>query len=353
MASTLKDLLQRFTFWAAGIALVAVLVVASLAGRAATRTLERLADQRGAEVAARATALVANYVRERHAEADQLAANPSLIRAAMEAERSVVDRHLDALAPADLERMFAATRQLGTDPDLARYLRSYPERSEFTDLTVSERHGLIVTASGVPQRLQQRDDPLWQQAIRDGAAESAPAIDSSTRSVTVRYAVALRPAEGARPVGVLEGVYPLDRVGWLLTGIDLGDSAYLQLVDRRGNLLYGPAQTELRDVPQDRAFYNPDRPQRAILQAVHGPELVVSVPAARGRFPANEGYYWVLFREPTAVAYATARAVQRYVWLGAVALFALAVGMMRSEGHTAELQSRPQLLCRLLLARKK
>ena len=108
MASTLKDLLQRFTFWVAGIALVAVLVVASLAGRAATRTLERLADQRGAEVAARATALVANYVRERHAEADQLAANPSLIRAAMEAARSVVDRHLDALAPADLERMFAA-----------------------------------------------------------------------------------------------------------------------------------------------------------------------------------------------------------------------------------------------------
>ena len=327
MASTLKDLLQRFTFWAAGIALVAVLVVASLAGRAATRTLERLADQRGAEVAARATALVANYVRERHAEADQLAANPSLIRAAMEAARSVVDRHLDALAPADLERMFAARRQLGTDPDLARYLRSYPERSEFTDLTVSERHGLIVTASGEPQRLQQRDDPLWQQAIRDGAAESAPAIDSSTRSITVRYAVALRPAEGARPVGVLEGVYPLDRVGWLLTGIDLGDSAFLQLVDKRGNLLYGPAQTELRDVPQDRALYNPDRPERAIVQTARGSELIVSVPTVRGRFPANEAYYWVLFREPSAVAYASARAVQRSVWFGAIVLFAFAVLM--------------------------
>src|SRR5881628_41993 len=301
MASTLKDLLQRFTFWVAGIALVAVLVVASLAGSAATRTLERLADQRGAEVAARATALVANYVRERHGEADRLAANPSLIRTAMEAARSVVDRHLDALAPADLERMFAATRQLGTDPDLARYLRSYPERSEFTDLTVSERHGLIVTASGVPQRLQQRDDPLWQQA--------------------------LRPAEGARPVGVLEGVYPLDRVGWLLTCIDLGDSAFLQLVDKRGNLLYGPAQTELRDVPQDRALYNPDRPERAIVQTARGSELIVSVPAVRGRFPANEAHYWVLFREPSAVAYATARAVQRSVWFGAIVLFAFAVLM--------------------------
>src|SRR2546422_2389739 len=47
MASTLRELLQRFTFWAAGIALVAVLVLASLAGRGATRTLQRLADQRG------------------------------------------------------------------------------------------------------------------------------------------------------------------------------------------------------------------------------------------------------------------------------------------------------------------
>src|SRR5947207_9051978 len=149
MASTLKDLLQRFTFWAAGIALVAVLVVASVAGRGATRTLERLADQRGAEVAARATALVANYVRERHGEADQLAANPSLLRAAVEAATSVSAHRLDQVPPPVLERMFAPTHQLGTDRDLARYLRSYPERSEFTDLIVSERHGLVVTASGV------------------------------------------------------------------------------------------------------------------------------------------------------------------------------------------------------------
>src|SRR2546426_186793 len=327
MASTLKDLLQRFTFWAAGIALVAVLVVASLAGRGATRTLERLADQRGAEVAARATPPGANHVRERHGEADQLAANPSLLRAAGEAATSVSARRLDQVPPPVLERMFAPTHQLGTDRDLTRYLRSYPERSEFTDLTVSERHGLVVTASGVPDRLQRRDDALWQQAMRDGAAESEPAIDSSTRSVTVRYAVALRPAEGARPVGVLEGVYPLDRVGWLLTGIDLGDSAYLQLVDKRGNLLYGPAQTELRDVPQDRALYNPDRPERAIVQTARGSELIVSVPAVRGRFPANEAYYWVLFREPSAVAYATARAGPRSVWFGAIVLFAFAVLM--------------------------
>src|SRR5690242_11989523 len=149
MASTLKHLLQRVTFWAAGGALVATLVVASLAGGGATRTLERLADQRGAEVAARATALVANYVRERHAEADQLAANPSVIRAATEAGRALAARRLDQVPPETLDRMFASTRQLGTDPELARYLRGYHERSEFTDFLLTERQGLVVVASGV------------------------------------------------------------------------------------------------------------------------------------------------------------------------------------------------------------
>jgi len=328
MASSLKDLAQRFTFWSVGIALVALLVLASFAGQEATRTLERLADQRGTDVGERAVALVANYVRERHAEANQFAANPYVIRSALDAGQSVLARRLDQVPPATLERTCAATRQLGGDPDLARYLRSYPERSEFTDLTVTERHGLVVITSGAPGRFWHGDNPLWQQAMKDGAAESDPAIDSTTRSVTVRYAVALRPTEAARPVGVLEGVYQLDRVGWLLTGINLGDSAYLQLVDKRGNLLYGPANAALRDVPQDRTLYNPDRPQRAVFPTARGPELVVSVPAARGRFPANEAYYWVLFRVPTVVAYATARVAQRYVWLGAVVLFALAVLMM-------------------------
>src|SRR5204863_5622776 len=230
-------------------------------------------------------------------------------------------------------RLVGATHQLGADAELTRYMRGYPGRWEFTDLTLTERHGLVVVRSGAPGRLQVGDDALWQRAMKDGAAESEPAIDSSTRTVTVRYAVALRPGEGARPVGVLEGVYTLDRVGGLLTGIALGDSAYLQLVDRRGNLVYGPADAALRQVPRDTALYDPERPRETILSTARGPELVVSVPAARGRFPANEAYYWVLFHEPRAVAYATARVVQGYLWVGAIALSVFAVLLTRWLGR--------------------
>src|SRR2546422_987295 len=200
MASTLRDLLQRFTFWAAGIALVAVLVVAALAGRGAARALRRLADQRGPGVAARATALVANYVRERHGEADQLAANPSLIRAAIEAARSVAARRLDQVSAPVLERMFTATHQLGTDPDLARYVRGYPERSEFTDITVSERHGLVVTASGVPDRLQRRGGAVWEAGAGGGGGGGEAGVAPVVRGGRRCGAGAL-PGEGSLLLG--------------------------------------------------------------------------------------------------------------------------------------------------------
>ena len=323
MATTLRDVLQRFALWAAGAALVVLLGLGLLAARGARRTLERLSDQRGSEVASRAGELVSTYIRERHREADRLATDPFVIRAVTDAARLVTARKLDTAAPATLGRLLAGAAQLGGDPGLARLLKNYPEGSDFTDVTLTERHGLTVLASSTPDRLRHGDDPLWLQAMAEGAAESAPAIDSATGSVTVRYAIAVRPTPGAQPAGVLEAVYQLDRLGWLLTG-DLGDSAYLQLVDERGNLLFGPDQAGLRQVPQDRALYNPDQPQQTILETDRGPELIVSVPATRGRFPANQGHYWVVFHQSAPIAYALATQVQRYVLLGALLIFALA-----------------------------
>jgi hypothetical protein len=112
-----------------------------------------LADQRGTDVAAGAAALVANYARERHGEADQIAVNPYVVSALVTATQTVAARHLDQIPDAALRRLFGAARQLGGDPELLRYLRTYPQRSEFTDLILTERHGLVVLASGVPDRV--------------------------------------------------------------------------------------------------------------------------------------------------------------------------------------------------------
>ena len=306
---------------AAGVTLVVLLALGWLGARAAGVTLERLSDQRGTEVAARAADLVATYIRERHREADRLALNPFIVRAAVDAGRTVADRQLDRVPPQTLEERFGTSHQLGSEATVQQLIRGYLEGSELTDVAFTERYGLTVVGSSRPDLFWQGNDPLWQRAIEAGAAETDPLIDSATSSVRVRYAVAIRASEGGRPVGVLSAVYPLDRLGSLLSSSTLGDSAYLQLVDEHGNLLFGPDQAELRAVPADRTLFDPDRPQRQVLSTTRGPELVVSVPAARGRLPANQGHYWILFHQPTATAYAAAHAVQRSVWLGAILIF--------------------------------
>jgi methyl-accepting chemotaxis protein len=333
MATTLRDLLQRFSMSVAAAALIVLLGLGLLAARSARRSLERLSDQHGTEVASRAADLVATYIRDRHREADRLAGNPFVVRAALDAGQTASRRRLDQTEAAVLERQFGPTHQIGGDRNLENYLKRYPEGSDFIDLAFTERHGFTVMASGRPDRFFHASDPLWQQAMQQDAAESAPAVDSASQSVTVRYAVAIRPAEGAQAVGVLEAIYQLDRLGLLLGRTGLGDSAYLQLVDERGNLLFGPDQAELRGVPRDRSLLNPDQPRRTVLEASRGPELVVSVPVTRGRFPANQGRYWVLFHQPTVTAYNLARAVQRTVLVAAVILFGLAVATMFWAGR--------------------
>ena len=333
MATTLRVQLQRLMLSAAGVTLVVLLALGWVAARAARATLERLSDRRGTEVAARAADLVATYIRERHREADRLAADPFLVRATLDAGRTVTDRQLDRLPPQALEQQFGTTHALGGDADVQRLFRAYPEGSDFTDLVVTERHGLAVMGSARPDIFWRANDPLWQRAMEAGVAESDPRIDSATTSVSVRYAVAIRASEGTSAAGVLEVVYQLDRLGLLLSNTGLGDSAYLQLVDERGNLLYGPDQAELREVPGDRTLYDPDQPQHHVVPTTRGSELVVSVPAPRGRFPANQGHYWILFHQSTVTAYAVARTVQRYVWLGAIMVFGLTVVVMLWVGR--------------------
>jgi len=317
----------------AGATLVVLLALGWLGARAAGVTLERLADQRGTEAAARAADLVASYIRERHREADRLALNPFIVRAAVDAGRTVSDRQLDRVPPQTLEERFGTSHQLGSEATVQQLVRGYPGGSDLTDVAFTERYGLTVVGSSRPDLFWQGNDPLWQRAVEAGAAETDPIIDSATSSVRVRYAVAIRASEGGRPVGVLTAVYPLDRLGSLLASSTLGDSAYLQLVDEHGNLLFGPDAAESRVVPGDRTLFDPDRPQRHVLSTTRGPELIVSVPAARGRFPANQGTYWILFHQPTTTAYAAAHAVQRSVWLGAVLMFVLIVGLMLGVGR--------------------
>jgi len=317
MASRLQQLRQRFLLTGAGIALAVVLTIAWAAGASTTATLRRQADERGRDVAVRVAGLVSQYLRERRREAEILAASPAIVAAAQTATADVVTRKLDLLDVPTLERIFSQRRAIGGDPALLAFLRSYPQRSDVVEVFFTEGHGYNVLGSGLTSDFVQADEGWWQQALQDGTFEGEPQYDSSAAAVSIEYDVAIRAPRVPRPVGVLKTVFGLDRLSRTLAVSDLGGGAWLQVVDDHGHLVVTPSQSDLlRPLAEGAAIPRIDRPATAQIRTTAGDELVVSV-------PANNGRWWVLFRQPATNAYAAARGMQRSIWFGAIGLLAL------------------------------
>src|SRR5438128_3769144 len=327
MATRTQQLRQSFLVTGAAVALALVVVLAVVTAHEASGTLEDLANRRGTEVAIRVASLVTSYLRERRHEAEALALSPAIVAAAQDASQKSAAQGLDRLDGPALERQFSRTRQLGGDPALQRYFREYPQRSDFAALFFTDSHGFTVIASEQPSRFVQSGEEGWQAAVRDSEYEGEASFDSAANTVSIEYDLAIRTALAARPIGVVKVVYGLDKLATLLGAGTLGDRAYLQVVDGHGHLLVGPVRSQLLTlVPEDKLIPRSDRPQTSVIPTPRGEELVISIPANRGR-------WWVLFRQPTEQAYAAARTTQRDIWLGALALLGITVAALIGLGN--------------------
>ncbi|PYP33961.1 MAG: hypothetical protein DMD49_02015 [Gemmatimonadetes bacterium] len=285
----------RSSLLLAGVAAAVSLAVgvALVGGQNARGTLERLANARGREIATRVATLASSYMRERRHEVDVLARSPLVVTAARDAASA--------------------------DPQLAVFLRDYPQRSDIAELVLTNSHGVGVVASTGRLGLgTYQQEVWWQAALRDGAFEGYSPGDSSRSGSAVEYAVAVRAPGAARPAGVLRAGVALDRLGQLLATSDLGDGAYLELVDDMGHVIATPNRAQPEPGAQEQAIPREERPVTLVVRTSRGPELVVSA-------PANQGKWWVLFRQPTSRAYAAVQSTLHTIWLGAAALLVLAL----------------------------
>jgi len=323
MAIKSQQLRQSFLVSGAGAAVLLVVFVAWLTSSRVGRVLEQEADTRGRDDATRVSAIVTQYLKERQHEATALASEPQLIAAVRDAGQAAITRGLDRMTIPDLERAFSSSRQLGGDPALATYLRNYPATSDLAEIIVTESHGLNVFTSDRPSDFVQRDETWWQRAISEGLYQGGAGFDSSAAAVSLEFDVAIRASQGQRPVGVLKAVFALDRLSALLGTEQLGGGAYLQVVDNRGNVLVAKdAALLLQSLPDKDRIPLGAAAATAHVTTVRGEdELVASV-------PANQGQWWVLYREPAVTAFATARSTQRAIWLGALLVAAVAVGAL-------------------------
>src|SRR2546425_725046 len=284
----------RSSLLLAGVAAAVSLAVgvALVGGQNARGTLERLANARGREVATRVATLASSYMRERRHEVDVLARSPLVV---------------------------AAAREATGDPQLAAFLRDYPQRSDIAELLLTDSRGVGVVASTTrAAQATYRQEVWWQAAMRDGVFEGYGPEDASRSGAGIEYAVAVRAPGSGRPLGVLRAGFALDRLGQLLATSDLGDGAYLELVDDMGRLIATPNRTQQSQPVQEQAIPREERPATLVVRTSRGPELVVSA-------PANQGKWWVLFRQPTSRAYAAVQSTLHTIWLGAAALLVLAL----------------------------
>src|SRR5438477_2896109 len=327
MATRTPQLRQNFLLTGVGVALILVIGFAALSGNTAQRTVEQQAKDRGQDVALRVAALVNQYLQERRHEAEALAASPAVVRAALDAAQQAVKDKLPPLDIATLERTYNQRRMLGGDADLAAYLTAYPRRSDYAELFFTERHGYVVLASGRTSDFVQADEAWWQRAMADGVFEGTPQHDSSAGVVSLEYDVAIRAPRIARPVGVLKTVFALQRLSRLLGTADVGGGAQLQVVDGAGRVIVSPTPGDLlRTLPDAAAIPRADQPARTTVRTATGETLVVTA-------PTNNGKWWVLYRQPTATAYAAARGTRASIFLWALLLFGATVSLLLLFRH--------------------
>jgi methyl-accepting chemotaxis protein len=323
MATKSQQLRQSFLASGAGAAVVLIAAVAWFTGDRAETILELQARARGTEIATREAAMITHYLNERRREVVSLASMPQLMSAVREGGQNATTRGLDKLDIPTLERMFATTRQLGGDPELRNYLHAYTTISDFAEMFVTESHGFNVLTSGRPSDFVQRDEAWWQRAVEDGVYEGDAKFDSSAGAVSLEFDVAVRAPGFTRPIGVLKAVFALDKLAKLMGSDQLAGGSYVEVVDNSGRMLVArdPALL-LQPLPdKDRIPLQPEAASVRLATAERGEELVVTV-------PANQGEWWVLYRQPTATAFAAASSTQRGVWVGALLVAALVVGAL-------------------------
>jgi len=321
MPISFEQIRSSFLLKGALAAVALMTVLGGLGGEAARRTLERLTNERGREVGTRVAALASSYMRERRHETEVLATSPAVVTAVRQAAQLATQQKLDS--------RLARHRELGNDPDLRAFLQAYPQHSDLTQLLLTESHGFNVLASSPPTGFGHADEEWWRVAMRDGVFDGVPRYDSSSAAVIVEYAVAVRSGAG-RPLGVLRASFALDKLAWLLAVADLGDSAYLQVVDSAGRLLVTPNSSQLlQALPEQRLIPRQDVPATVVVATSRGPDLVIST-------MANKGAWWVLFRQPTSRAYAAVQTTRRSIWLGSLVVLALAMVLLWQRGRWLE-----------------
>lgn len=303
---------------------VAVLVIgvgAYIADLATTPTLERNAVERLRIVAQRSAATVTRFLDESERETMTLALTPAVVAATRAAADDAERLGLPKLSTDQLEQRYTATHELGVAPALERYLRNVVRTADLTSVLFTESHGYTVGSVPAAPDFVQADEPWWHSAFERGEWVGEPVRDPVTGAVDLDLASRIADPVTNEPLGVVAATVRLTRLVHLLASNEAG--VMVDVIDSAGRILVSRDSARTLSLSPDQ-----DRFARSASVQISRPTLREGGPSIVATAPVNGGRWWVVVRESTASAFASAHTVRRIIVFGAIILLLVIVGLL-------------------------
>ncbi|MFZ5623728.1 MAG: methyl-accepting chemotaxis protein, partial [Gemmatimonadota bacterium] len=295
--SSRSDLTRRVS----QLSVVGLVVIGAAAAivvaRTADRAIRRRADEALLETARRTSLVVQRVLAERRHELGLIARIPGVERAAAQASAAHARLSPGRLSDAELELRLGES-PLPANPELATTLVRIASQSMLGDLAVVDRYGVVIGTAASSGRKLARQARWWEQALLDGSAQASPTVDSLSGAATVDLAAAIVPPGASEPAGVVHGVLPLEKLGFILMeDSSLADNVSLELVDENRRVVFSNTNPFRVGKPMQPDSLLVDAALRPIRE-IAGPKGAERVAMAAMSNPA----WFVVLRQPVAGA---------------------------------------------------
>jgi methyl-accepting chemotaxis protein len=283
---------------------------ALVAALGTTAQFERTAHDQIRIVSQRSTDLVDQYMQERLSDVLALARTPVIWQAASTASDEAMRLGLDRLTTDSLEQLYVDSRALGADQQVQQLLNTTRDASDFTELFLTERLGLVVSATNRTSDFVQSDEDWWDYAVVAGSYMSPAVYDESAGTVGVELAARIADPMSGQSAGVVKALLDLSRLSQLLSDSDV-DAMTVEAIDSTGRIVLSSDAARVFTLADD---------AQLLLQAEDG--TVVQLPGlGGGEFASttvtSDGDWRVVARQPTEVTNQAASAIRNTIYLAA------------------------------------
>jgi len=303
-----------------GVPVTALTIAAGayLSGRGSAAVFEQSVQHQFSQMSQRAAGLVNHYMHERQSDVLSLVRIPEVVAATLAAGDQAQALGLERSSTDVLEQRYADQRALSVNNQALSFLTTFRDSSDFTEVFFTERLGLNVWTTNRTSDFVQSDENWWRVAWESGWYQGEATYDESAGIVGVELAARVDNPASGEPIGVLKVILDLSGLSQLLSSGSLTEQM-VKAIDREGRLILTSDPARLFTLA-DNAQLIPREPAAtvALLPGIGGGDLAASM-------PANNGSWWVVVRQPLALAYAPAQEMRTNIYLAAAAILVIAL----------------------------